>query len=248
MGGKSQSGVWQRIVNLIPRHRVYVEPFLGSGAIMRLKAPAKLSFGFDLTLHPETVATLHCRPGVSLFESCGLFALESLSRLGSWHPSDVLVYCDPPYVHATRSSAKYYRHEMTDADHVRLLRALHRLECRVILSGYPSALYASHGFTCTPPGLLPGWNVETFKVMTRGHSWRTECLWFNFERPAVPHDVSHVGDDHRERWRIEKRRRRLRRRFEAMNPAERAALFDVLSEVMSRLDPATPKAAPVDRA
>jgi site-specific DNA-adenine methylase len=43
IGGKSQAGVYQRIINLIPPHRVYVEPFLGGGAILRLKSPAEVS-------------------------------------------------------------------------------------------------------------------------------------------------------------------------------------------------------------
>lgn len=49
-GGKNAPGVYQRIVNLIPPHDVYVEPFLGSGAVMRLKRPARVNIGLDLEL------------------------------------------------------------------------------------------------------------------------------------------------------------------------------------------------------
>jgi DNA adenine methylase len=47
-GGKNGSGVYQAIINQMPPHRVYVEPFLGGGAIMRLKRPAEMNIGIDL--------------------------------------------------------------------------------------------------------------------------------------------------------------------------------------------------------
>ncbi len=47
-GGKNGAGVYQTIINLMPPHRVYIEPFLGGGAVMRLKRPAELNIGVDL--------------------------------------------------------------------------------------------------------------------------------------------------------------------------------------------------------
>jgi DNA adenine methylase len=47
-GGKNGAGVYQTIINLMPPHQVYIEPFLGGGAIMRLKRPAQLNIGIDL--------------------------------------------------------------------------------------------------------------------------------------------------------------------------------------------------------
>jgi DNA adenine methylase len=47
-GGKNGAGVYQKIINLMPPHEVYIEPFLGGGAIMRLKRPAALNIGIDL--------------------------------------------------------------------------------------------------------------------------------------------------------------------------------------------------------
>jgi len=47
-GGKNGAGVYQRIINLMPPHDTYVEPFLGGGAVMRLKRPATLNIGLDL--------------------------------------------------------------------------------------------------------------------------------------------------------------------------------------------------------
>jgi len=47
-GGKNGAGIYQRIINLMPPHDVYIEPFLGGAAIMRLKLPARLNIGVDL--------------------------------------------------------------------------------------------------------------------------------------------------------------------------------------------------------
>jgi hypothetical protein len=47
-GGKNGSGVYQAIINRMPPHQVYIEPFLGGGAILRLKRPAALNIGVDL--------------------------------------------------------------------------------------------------------------------------------------------------------------------------------------------------------
>jgi len=47
-GGKDGAGVWQRLVNEIPPHEVFVSAFLGDCAIMRHKRPARVNVGIDL--------------------------------------------------------------------------------------------------------------------------------------------------------------------------------------------------------
>jgi DNA adenine methylase len=212
-GGKSQSGVWQRIINLIPPHDVYVEPFLGSGAIMRLKKPAAKNIARDLVA-PKMALGVPC----DFKRACGIEFLESYKFTGT-----EFVYCDPPYVLSARGNRRHYLHEMSDAQHERLLRVVRDLPCRVLISGYRSGIYDR---------ALRGWNREEFEVMTRGHTWATEVLWFNYPRPLDLHDLAHVGTDYRDRWRIEKRRRRWRARLQKMPALERATLFSALVDVM----------------
>ena len=38
-GGKNAPGTWQWIVSMLPTHSVYVEPFVGSGAVLRHTSP-----------------------------------------------------------------------------------------------------------------------------------------------------------------------------------------------------------------
>jgi DNA adenine methylase len=222
LGGKSQAGVYQRIINLIPPHDVYLEPFLGGGAIMRLKRPARLSYGVDRSRAALETAL---PAGASAVHGCGIDFLENFP----WRGGE-FVYADPPYLLSTRKSRARYEFEMTDAEHSRLLDVLRSLPCPVLLSGYPSALYDE---------ALAGWEREEFQVMTRGHTWATEVLWRNYPRPEVLHDVSFVGSGYRERLRIKRKRARWAARLARMPALERAALFSALVDAMGEaaLDP-----------
>ena len=86
-----------------------------------------------------------------------------------------LHYCDPPYVHETRSeytlrTGKGYRHEMTEADHRALGEVLHGVAGMVVLSGYAGALYDE---------LYADWEVRTRRALADGGQERIEALWLN---------------------------------------------------------------------
>lgn len=55
---------------------------------------------------------------------------------------ETLFYLDPPYVFSTRTTSKAYSHEMADEKHREFAELLHDLKGFVVLSGYPSAIYA----------------------------------------------------------------------------------------------------------
>lgn len=215
-GGKNVSGTWQQIVSLLPVHSVYAEPFVGSGALLRHKAPALRSIVMDVT--PDVTAW-HRRlamPGVEVLDGCGIEWLESIvgEVTDQW-----CIYCDPPYMLETRTKQKIYGHELTDADHRRLLSAVMGLECAVLVSGYLSDLYAS---------ALASWYRRDMRVMTRGGP-RIESVWCNFHpRRQTPHDTRWPGRDYRERERIQRKAKRWRRMYGDCPPYERRALLDEL--------------------
>jgi DNA adenine methylase len=95
---------------------------------------------------------------------------------------DTLFYVDPPYLHSLRSAvnSKAYRHEMTDADHVRLAELLHGVKGHVVVSGYQSDLYDS---------LYTGWQKVAKATFADGARPRTEILWIKPEknRNALKH-------------------------------------------------------------
>lgn len=114
-------------------------------------------------------------------------SLECRDALGDYgQHSNVLLYCDPPYVGSTRSAN--YRHEMTgDEDHRRLAAALNNCRAAVVLSGYHSPLYDE---------LYGGWHRAELKAWTgngirngatKTDGDRTEVLWSN--RPFPNEDL-----------------------------------------------------------
>lgn len=83
---------------------------------------------------------------------------------------NVLIYADPPYLLSERYG-KQYCCEMTQADHVELLRQLKEHRGPVMISGYPSKLYDAE---------LRDWNRESKPSRNHAQAPRTEVLWSNF--------------------------------------------------------------------
>lgn len=67
----------------------------------------------------------------------------ALKILEGYDTPQTLFYCDPPYVHETRSESHKieYHGEMTEQDHIELAAALHKVAGKVALSGYRCKLY-----------------------------------------------------------------------------------------------------------
>jgi DNA adenine methylase len=231
-GGKAGAGVYQRLINLMPPHRVYVEPFLGGGALMRLKLPAWLNIGIDLD--PDAVASCASSIAASGDSAVGISGADdagrwrwlvddgiSFLRSGEW-AGDELVYCDPPYMHGTRARRDLYRHELGDGQHEELLSVLIGLPCMVMISGYWTQLYGD---------MLSAWSHISFEAMTRGGHTATEHVWYNYGPPLALHDYRYLGETFRERERCKRKRSRWVRRLQAMPILERQALLGALAEV-----------------
>lgn len=220
-GGKAGAGVSQTLINLMPPHSIYVEAFLGDGAVMRAKRPAQKSVGIDL----DGDALARWRgdevPNLELHQ---LDALEWLQFTKL--PESALVYADPPYLMSTRRShRRYYRCEMSeDAEHVALLHVLLKLPCMVMLSGYFSKLYSLK---------LAGWRRVDFFTTTRGGGRAQESVWLNFPPPLELHDYRFLGDTFRERERIKRKRERWKAKLLRMPELERHAILSAVQELRS---------------
>lgn len=89
---------------------------------------------------------------------------------------DTLFYIDPPYMLDTRhegSKTKIYRHEMSDKEHVDLIKKVTEIDGMVILSGYDTEMYND---------VLKGWTKHQKQVSIAGHrgaSTRMESVWLN---------------------------------------------------------------------
>jgi site-specific DNA-adenine methylase len=209
-GGKGK--LYRNLINLIPKHEVYIECFLGGGSVLRHKKPAEESIGIDL----DERALARCRdlsahvPTPQLIQEDAVQFLSDYSFQGG-----EFVYADPPYLPETRRQQRLYRHEYTRDNHVALLNVLLDLPCAVMISGYDSPLYRK---------LLRGWRRVTFRAKTHVDV-REESVWMNYSEPAVLHDARYLGNTFRERQQIQRRLATMRRRFHAMSPPERAELM-----------------------
>lgn len=92
--------------------------------------------------------------------------------------SKVLFYCDPPYLHSTRSSTGEYEFEMTPVQHRELLDMLSQIDGKFILSGYKSNMYLK-------AEKKNGWNRKEVEIDNKASSSkkkedRIECLWTNY--------------------------------------------------------------------
>jgi DNA adenine methylase len=239
-GGKHGPGVFQRLINEIPPHDVYIAGCAGHDAIAQNKRPAVRNILIDLD--PEPLAWwseyLAAMPDVaSSFElhrfdvvdwltvRFGLSRIDGYQDAGTGDHGRTFVYLDPPYLMDTRSSGPLYRHEMTDDDHRRLLGVITRLPCMVMICGYHSDLYG---------GALSRWRHFTYQSVCRSGAKRTEHAWCNYPAPETLHDSRYVGNDKRQRENIRRRTRRLVANLNALSSHERQAVIDGLGTFSSR--------------
>lgn len=256
-GGKNGSGVYHAIINEMPKHRVYIEPFLGSGAILRHKRPADTSWACEW--HEEQFRAFggseDFRPAVTLAEALTVTDQRTfydpvtlVPRLHLRHVDALkflrefvfqgerdhyLVYMDPPYLMEMRSSTKsrcYTKDFSTWFEHEELLALAVSLNANVMISGYDHPLYNAR---------LDGWRKKEFTGQTRGGP-RTECLWMNYAEPRELHDYRYLGRDYREREDIRRQQKRWTAKLAGMTPHKRYALLAAIENYLDGCRDHTP--------
>jgi len=199
-GGKNVNGTYHKIINLIPPHTTYIEPFLGGGAILRNKRPAKHTVGNDIDAGIFKAWQSYQMDGLVLYHQ------DALQLLLTFIAADrnTFVYLDPPYPFETRKSqAQVYNHESSDDLHNRLLAMAVKATFNCMISTYPNKLYAEK---------LKDWRCYEYKSITRGGN-ATELLYMNYPQPTELHDYQHLGKDCWDRQRI---KRKIKRRIDTL--------------------------------
>jgi len=233
-GGKSGSGTYQQIINHIPPHSIYIEPFAGHGGILRKIRRAKISVLNDkdtaiykkwFDYKEENLLTSR-----TPFKQSSFFDEQLLDNLlivlnsdyqnilqQYRHNPQAFIYCDPPYLMSTRrSQQRLYKYEWEgEQEHIELAGMLHTCKCAVMISHYPCSLYDN---------LYKGWHTHTFTNTTR-QGPATECIYFNYDPPEILHDTQYIGRNYRDREDIKRMIARWNKKLSELPTRKRIALL-----------------------
>jgi DNA adenine methylase len=103
--------------------------------------------------------------------------VDGINEIARHDGPDTLTYCDPPYLHETRTTRDAYDHEMSAGQHAQLLDVLESCKGKVAISGYRSPLY--------DVALDRRWRRVDFDMPNhsgqgKAKQRRVECLWMNY--------------------------------------------------------------------
>lgn len=105
--------------------------------------------------------------------------MDCIDFIKKYDHEKALFYCDPPYLHETRSTVgEYGQHEMSVEQHKDLLNCLESIKGKFMLSGYRSELYNLTSAHC-------GWTPHEYETTNKASSSKTkekriECCWTNY--------------------------------------------------------------------
>lgn len=168
-------------------HKAIVRSFMGFGSdsvTRNCKTGFRARMSDDRSL-PSAAWRAYvgdCAAFTTRLQGVTIESADAIELIARFDAPDTLYYLDPPYLLETRSSivgrhrlgaSHGYAHELTDADHRRLLALLRGVQGMVVLSGYPSPLYdivLAEGW---------GWRRVERQALADGGRERTEVLWLN---------------------------------------------------------------------
>lgn len=245
-GGKWRIADW--IISYFPEHKVYCEPFFGSGAVFFNKQPCYIetindmngdivnlfrvcrdypeelarainltpfardefincnahsdnpveqarrtlvryhqSFGTSNSSKnswrnvqtyggPRCATMWNCLPDTIMnccerLKDAQIENTDALTLIERYNDESTLIYLDPPYLQNLRKK-NMYKCEMSDEQHIEMLKLIKKSKSKIILSGYDNELYNSELFN---------WVTSEKETTAQMGLHRTEKLWMNFE-------------------------------------------------------------------
>lgn len=220
-GHKNVDGLYQKIINQVPKHSIYAELFAGSAAVYsKFTVPAATTILNDI--NPEVYKLLYLKYFNSKVKLWNRDAVQFLYKMQPIWKDDVFVFLDPPYHHDTRPLAtELYQHEMTHFDHLQLLHTVQLMKCNVMLIHPKCDLYDEY---------LHDWRKVEVKVRYHKKT-QIECLYMNYPVPSELQDYTYLGNDCWDRQRITRKVKTYQEKFEKMPVLERNYIIKKLNEL-----------------
>ncbi len=219
-GSKSNDGTFQNIINHIPPHNVYCEPFAGKASIFKRKKLAEYNYLSDLD---DKVVLMLEKYKESLFEFCPEYLsvsrlnyFESIRKVIEAHGNrkQIFIYLDPPYLFKTRKCDKRYKYDFgTYEEHNELLNLIlywndRFKDVKFMISCYANVQYFSK---------LKGWNIHSFNAKT-SNGTADEYIYYNYDIEKTGlHDYSYLGRNNKEREAYKLQEKNLLRKFDSFD-------------------------------
>lgn len=124
---------------------------------------------------PKTAAQWSKLPEV-VYEICGrlkgaqIECTDALTLIKAYDSEETLLYLDPPYLQGLRRR-NMYTCEMTNSQHIELIKLLLQSKSKICLSAYDNELYNDY---------LKGWYTAEKKTTAQMGLQRTEKLYMNY--------------------------------------------------------------------
>lgn len=104
-------------------------------------------------------------------------AVELIKR---YNDPNTLIYCDPPYLTSVRKRG-LYAVEMTENQHLELLKTIKQSKSKIVISGYDSELYND---------MLSDWSTDEIETTIQMGLHRTEKIWMNYAQNPTLWDMN----------------------------------------------------------
>lgn len=260
-GGKNGSGVYQRLISLMPPHRTYIEAFLGSGAVLRRKRPAEKSFAFELNqatiaelikhLPGDFVPAADWNPGEPLPHNGGssilfrspanpdgsnleIFNRDAFGGLKTYSASSLFWGWNDPAETLIYCDPPYPRSVRSAGASIyqfEMLEEKEHSDLCDLLLTIPAKIMLSGYDNDLYNSKLKGWRKFEIPTTTRGGKPAIETVWLNFPEPFELHDYRFLGTDFHDRDRIKRKAGRWIANLEGMPATERYAIFGQLKDL-----------------
>ncbi len=220
-GGKNRDGVYQKIINMIPESiNTVIEPFCGSAAILRRLPKDIKKIGFEID--PQQVLILKT---MNELDDAFISNTDFFTTIKNpiYQQSNTLAFIDPPYPEECRKQPLgMYVNELTDEQHIKLLKAIKKFKCKVIICSYPNSIYSKY---------LKGWQKTEYTAYDRRNNARTEVMWYNYDTNGKLYTYQHLGNNYRERYKLKVKINRLISKINNLPQQEKYAIINAIKNL-----------------